>query len=267
MAMKKTTVIMKSVLVILMFISWASFTQAQTAPDISVYKLVDGSETDISNNPVNYINAGQKDTFKIIISEPSQEQSDFFSNPGQLKVFLPDDAGVTWDDALQFGNNHGNGNSDNDLVLDVVEYGADIALTYNNLSTNKDTICIDIAVDNTDEKQDEIVIENLIIEFPDDLADGDDFELKAWADFMDTSGDGAADTTEFELVNFKYTKPLLSITKQSTACYGEKVVCDLDITPDTLRYNLMVNDGLHKKVTHGDTAHFSYNDDVYLKDP
>src|SRR6056297_335062 len=193
MAMKKTTVIMKSVLVILMFISWASFTQAQTAPDISVYKLVDGSETDISNNPVNYINAGQKDTFKIIISEPSQEQSDFFSNSGQLKVFLPDDAGVAWDDALQFGNIHGDGNSDNDLVLDVVNGpNKDITLNYNSTSSNKDTIIIDVEEDDTGDSRDEIEIENLIIEFPANLANEDDFELKAWADFMDTE---SSDTT------------------------------------------------------------------------
>src|SRR6056297_2191791 len=180
MAMKKTTVIMKSVLVILMFISWASFTQAQTAPDITVYKLVDGSETDISNNPVNYINAGQQDTFKIVISEPSPGGTavkDFFSHDGQLKVFLPDSVGLNLN-AAAFAYE---GNQ------------SDISFENDSLSTNKDTLFTDVNVTNNEPlNQDKIIITDLIIEFPDDLADGDDFELKAWADFMDTDGDDSS---------------------------------------------------------------------------
>src|SRR6056297_1262549 len=233
---------------------WHTFFQGQTSPEITIEKKVDGAyeNYNLYERTTNIL-AGQKDTFKIVISEPSGDENfGFFSHSGQLKVFLPNDAGLGLDEAaLSFPSAGGQ---------------SDISLENDSLSSNKDTLFTDVNV-NGSSQQDQITITDLIIEFPDDLANEDDFELKAWADFMDTSGDGAADTTEFELVNFKYTKPLLSITKQSTACYGEKVVCDLDITPDTLRYNLMVNDGLHKKVTHGDTAHFSYNDDVYLKDP
>src|SRR6056297_983006 len=255
MAMKKTTVIMKSVLVILMFISWASFTQAQTAPDISVYKLVDGSETDISNNPVNYINAGQQDTFKIVISEPSPAGTpvkDFFSHDGQLKVFLPDSVGLGL----------------NAAALSITYEGnqSDISFDNDSLSTNKDTLFTDVNVTNNEPlNQDKIIITDLIIEFPANLANEDDFELKAWADFMDTE---SSDTT-MELVTFEYSTPTLNvIPPNSKACPNESANCTLDIDPSGIEYELIKNDdetGI--MVEDGDNIDLSYGDVISVRDP
>src|SRR6056297_2255914 len=117
--MKTTSNLFKHALILLALLGWTSFATGQTSPEITIEKKIDGAyeNYNLYEGTTNIL-AGQKDTFKIIISEPSQEQSDFFSQSGQLKVFLPDDAAVAWDDALQFGNIHGDGNSDNDLVLD-----------------------------------------------------------------------------------------------------------------------------------------------------
>jgi hypothetical protein len=203
-----------------MLTGWISFSFAQTTPTITVQKLLDSNGNYSSNlyGKTGSILAGQKDTFKIVISEPSEEQSGFFSQTGQLKVFLPDDTGLSLDDAV--------------LTIPPITGQSDISFDNDSLSTDKDTLYTDVKVSTTDNK-DKIVIDSLIIEFPDYLADGDDFTLEAWADFMDTDDDDAADTTVLELVTFKYAKPLLSITEQEKACHGEKVVCDLNITPDT----------------------------------
>src|SRR6056297_1958028 len=253
--MKTTSNLFKHALILLSLLGWASFATGQTSPEITIEKKVDGAyeNYNLYEGTTNIL-AGQKDTFKIIISEPNDALSGFFSHDGQLKVFLPDDPGD-----LRLHND----------ILGLNEPSAGSDFSYlsllPNLSTNNDTTYIDVGINNHTQES-TITIENLIIEFPDDLADGDDFELKAWADFMDTDDDGAADTTEFELVNFKYTKPLLSITKQSTACYGEKVVCDLDITPAGLAYELVGSLNNGKMVKDGDELEFEYNDVVHLLD-
>lgn len=246
---------MKRLLLLLILTGWASISFTQTTPTITVQKLLDSNGNYSSNlyGKTGSILAGQKDTFKIVISEPSEEQSGFFSQTGQLKVFLPDDTGLSLDDAV--------------LTIPPITGQSDISFDNDSLSTDKDTLYTDVKVSTTDNK-DKIVIDSLIIEFPDYLADGDDFTLEAWADFMDTDDDDAADTTVLELVTFKYAKPELTLSMENgEACHGEKVECYLDITPDTLRYNLMINNTFHKKVTHGDTAHFNYNDTVTIEDP
>src|SRR6056297_1050463 len=246
--MKRIILTMKRISILLVLISCTTFTLAQQ-PNITVKKMINDTYQDIGKNE--HILAGQKDTFQIKISEPDDGGEDFFSHDGQLKVFLPDSVGLNLN-AAAFAYE---GNQ------------SDISFENDSLSTNKDTLFTDVNVTNNEPlKQDKIIITDLIIEFPDDLADGDDFELRAWADFMDTDDDGAADTTEFELVNFKYTKPLLSITKQSTACYGEKVVCDLDITPAGLAYELVGSLNNGKMVKDGDELEFEYNDVVHLLD-
>ena len=178
---------MKRLFILLLLAGWTSTSFTQSTPTITVQKLLDSNDSYSSNlyGKTDSILAGQQDTFKIIISEPSQEQSDFFSNNGQLMLLLPGDA-------LQFGNNHDDGNGDNDLNINTLNSLPDVTLTYNSITEDKDTIIVDIEVEAPLDKQDEIVIENLIIEFPANLADGDDFELKAWADFMDTSGDDSS---------------------------------------------------------------------------
>jgi len=193
--MKTTSNLFKYTLTLLAFLGWASFATGQTSPEITVKKKVNGSYEDnnLHGGTANIL-AGQKDTFKIVIQEPSQgntEITDFFSHSGQLKVFLPDDAGA-WDDELQFANIYGDGDNQNNIIFDGGNLNSDITLSTDSISFTKDTIYTDVEVDATYNNQDEIVIENLIIEFPDDLADGDDFELRAWADFMDTRGDDSS---------------------------------------------------------------------------
>jgi len=170
---------MKRLFILLLLAGWTSTSFTQSTPTITVQKLLDSNDSYSSNlyGKTDSILAGQQDTFKIIISEPSQEQSDFFSNSGQLKVFLPDSVGLGLNAAA--------------LNLPPITGASNIELSNPTLSNNSDTLLIDLAVSGTD-KQDDITIDSLIIKFPDDLADGDDFKLRAWADFMDTSGDDSS---------------------------------------------------------------------------
>src|SRR6056297_217297 len=87
---------MKRLFILLLLAGWTSTSFTQSTPTITVQKLLDSNDSYSSNlyGKTDSILAGQQDTFKIIISEPSQEQSDFFSNSGQLKVFLPDSVGL-----------------------------------------------------------------------------------------------------------------------------------------------------------------------------
>ena len=194
--MKRIILTMKRISILLVLISCTTFTLAQQ-PNITVKKMINDTYQDIGTNE--HILAGQKDTFQIKISEPDDGGEGFFSHSGQLKVFVPDDAGVSWDDALQFGNIEDESNG-NDLNFDISDDVSDITLSSDSISTtNGDTIYTDVEVDNTPNKQDEIVIENLIIEFPDNLSDEDQFVLEAGADFMDTEdGDITMDLVTFE---------------------------------------------------------------------
>jgi len=190
---------MKRVFILLILTGWASLSFAQTEPTITVKKLVNGSYGDDIYDQTDSILAGQQDTFKIKISEPTNNGDGFFSETGRLKVFVPDE--VVWaGDALQFGNNHEDPSAGNDLTFEVSNDFPDITLSSDSISTtNGDTIYTDVEVDNTPNKQDELVIENLIIEFPDNLSDEDQFVLEAGADFMDTEdGDITMDLVTFE---------------------------------------------------------------------
>ena len=172
--MKRIILTMKRISILLVLISCTTFTLAQQ-PNITVKKMINDTYQDIGKNE--HILAGQKDTFQIKISEPDDGGEDFFSHDGQLKVFLPDSVGLNLN-AAAFAYE---GNQ------------SDISFENDSLSTNKDTLFTDVNVTNNEPlNQDKIIITDLIIEFPDDLADGDDFELRAWADFMDTSGDDSS---------------------------------------------------------------------------
>ena len=194
--MKRIILTMKRISILLVLISCTTFTLAQQ-PNITVKKMINDTYQDIGTNE--HILAGQKDTFQIKISEPDDGGEGFFSHSGRLKVFVPDE-GIWAGDALQFGNNHEDPSAGNDLTFEVSNDFPDITLSSDSISTtNGDTIYTDVEVDNTPNKQDELVIENLIIEFPDDLSDEDQFVLEAWADFMDTEdGDITMDLVTFE---------------------------------------------------------------------
>src|SRR6056297_3125197 len=240
---------MKRVFILLILTGWASISLAQS-PTITVNKLVNGSYGNNIFDQTENILAGQKDTFKIVISEPSSDFSGLFSHSGQLKVFLPDDAGLGLDEAaLSFPSAGGQ---------------SDISLENDSLSSNKDTLFIDINEDGSSQ-QDQITITDLIIEFPDDLADGDDFELRAWADFMDTE---SSDTT-MELVTFEYSTPTLNvIPPNSKACPNESANCTLDIDPSGIEYELIKNDAeTGIMVEDGDNIDLSYGDVISVRDP
>ena len=186
--MKTTSNLIKHALTFLVLLGWASFATGQTTPDITVEKMVNDSYENYNlYEGTDRILAGQKDTFKIVIEEPSQgnaEITDFFSETGRLKVFVPNDAGLALNDA-EWSISSSVGQSD---------------ISFDNvfLSSNKDTLFTDVNVEG-DAQQDELVIENLIIEFPDNLSDENQFVLEAWADFMDTEdGDITMDLVTFE---------------------------------------------------------------------
>ena len=179
--MKTTSNLFKYTLTLLALLGWTSFATGQTSPEITIKKKVDGAyeNYNLYERTTNIL-AGQKDTFKIIIGEPGAGESavkDFFKETGQLKVFLPDSVGLGLDDV--------------ELSISASGNQPDISLENDSLSTDKGTLYTDVIVSTTT-REDEIIITDLIIEFPDDLANGDDFELKAWADFMDTSGDDSS---------------------------------------------------------------------------
>ena len=255
--MKTTSNLIKHALTFLVLLGWASFATGQTTPDITVEKMVNDSYENYNlYEGTDRILAGQKDTFKIVISEPSPEGTpikDFFFHSGRLKVFVPDDAGLALDKA--------------ELSIPPPGDNSDISFDNDSLSSNQDTLFTDVNVEG-DAQQDEIVIENLIIEFPDDLSDEDQFVLEAWADFMDTNGDGAAEENTFDLVTFQYAKPKLEIDlEDGEACHGEQVVCNLDITPADLTYELIIDgSSTGTMVDSGDVVDLSYGDVISVKD-
>src|SRR6056297_607841 len=134
--MKTTSNLFKYTLTLLALLGWTSFGTGQTSPEITIEKKVDGAyeNYNLYERTTNIL-AGQKDTFKIIISEPSQEQSDFFSHSGQLKVFVPDDPGD-----LRLHND----------ILGLNEPSAGSDFSYldleSNLSSNNDTVYIDVGI-------------------------------------------------------------------------------------------------------------------------
>ena len=178
--MKRIILTMKRISILLVLISCTTFTMAQQ-PNITVKKMINDTYQDIGTNE--HILAGQKDTFQIKISEPEGGGKGFFSDTGRLKVFVPDDAGLALDDS--------------ELSFDLAS-PTEISLEDDSLSSNQDTLFTDVNVEG-DAQQDEIVIENLIIEFPANLSDEDQFVLEAGADFMDTEdGDITMDLVTFE---------------------------------------------------------------------
>ena len=179
--MERIILTMKRISILLVLISCTTFTLAQQ-PNITVKKMINDTYQDIGTNE--HILAGQKDTFQIKISEPDDGGEGFFSHSGRLKVFVPDDAGLALDKA--------------ELSIPPPGDNSDISFDNDSLSSNQDTLFTDVNVEG-DAQQDEIVIENLIIEFPANLSDEDQFVLEAGADFMDTEdGDITMDLVTFE---------------------------------------------------------------------